>query len=192
MDGRVVFGRLAAVIAGVAAATMTVNAEAAFAGAPAGLRESGSGCQAVTGGQACSDLFAGRAPLAPGGPAVVRQVTLTFTGTTGSRSAGLYTGAFSSRGAASDPVCTAIDPASKFDFTVSAGGRDLYRGTLAGFAAAHHDPSTRLALPGGSGVLDRWAPGDTVTVGLAVGLDRSADDSDMGCTTDTQFTWFAE
>jgi hypothetical protein len=192
MDRRVVLARVAAVIAGVAAATMGVNAEAAFAGAPAGLQESGSRCHAVTGGQLCSDLFGGQGPLAPGGPAVMRQVALTFTGTTGSRSAGLYVGGYSSRGASSDPVCTASDPASKFDFTVSAGGRELYRGTLAGFAAGHHDPSTRLALPGDSGVLDRWAPGDTVTVDLAVSLDRSADDSDMGCTTDTQFTWFAE
>jgi hypothetical protein len=188
----VVLGRLAAVVAGLAAAVVAVNAQAAFSGGVPTLTQSGSGCTTVAGGQTCGDLFAGAGRLAPGGPAEVRQAVLTFNGSSSSRSAGLYLEHFASRGAGSAPVCTAADPASKFDFTVSAEGQTLYQGTLAGFAATHVDPASRLALPGGSGRLDRWAPGDTVAVTLSVSLDRSADNSYMGCSTDTQFTWFAE
>jgi hypothetical protein len=189
---RVLVGRLAAIVAGLAAAAIAVNAQAAFAGTAPSLTESGPGCITSSAGQVCGDLFAGSAPLAPGGPAAIRQAILTFTGSHASSSAGLFLGGFTSRGAASNPLCTASDPGSKFDFTVAAGGKVLYRGTLTGFAAAHSDPATRLQLPGAAGLADRWAPGDTVTVELAMTLDQSADNSFMGCTTDAVFTWFAE
>jgi hypothetical protein len=188
----IVFGRLTAVVAGLAAAVIAVNAQAAFSGGVPTLTQSGAACSAVKGGQTCGDLFAGAGVLAPGGPAEVRQAVLTFNGTGPSRAAGLYLEHFASRGAASDPVCTAADPASKFDFTVSANGQVLYQGTLSAFAATHLDPSSRLSLPGRTGQPDRWTPGDTVAVDLSVSLDRSADNSYMGCTADTQFTWFAE
>jgi len=188
----IVLGRLTATLAGLAAAVIAVNAQAGFSGSVPTLTQVGPGCSAVSGGQSCGDLFAGAGRLASGVPAEVSQSMLTFNGTVSSRAAGLYVDRFASRGAGSDAVCTAADPASKFDFTVTANGRVLYQGTLAGFAASHADPSSRLSLPGASGQLDRWAPGDTVAVDLSVSLDRSADNSYMGCTTDTQFTWFAE
>ncbi|HVD02241.1 MAG TPA: hypothetical protein VNG93_14050 [Candidatus Dormibacteraeota bacterium] len=192
MKCRVAIGRLTAVVAGLAAAVIAVNAQAAFTAGVPTLTQTGPGCTAVRGGQTCGDLFAGAGVMAPGGPAEVRQAVLTYNGSAPSTATGLYLEHFASRGAASAPVCTAADPASKFDFTVSADGQVLYQGNLASFAAAHSDPSTRLSLPGGSGRLDHWAPGDTVAVTLAVSLDRSADNAYMGCSTDTQFTWFAE
>ena len=181
MRKREVLGRAAAIIAGLAAAIIAVNAQAAFAGAAPTLSASGG-----------ADLFAGAGILAPGGPAVVRQAVVTFTGSAPSRAAGLYLANFQSRAATSAPACTAGDPGAKFDFTVSERGRLLYAGTLAGFASTHFDPATRLALPGRGGLVNRWAPGDRVTVDLAVSLDGSADDSDMGCTSAAQFDWFAE
>jgi len=138
------------------------------------------------------DLFAGASALAPGGAALISDAIVTFTGQRASRAAGLYFSSFASRGRASQPTCTAADPAAKFDFTVSEDDALLYQGTLADFAAAHRDPASRLPLAGRGGVFDRWAPGDTMTVSLAVALDRSADNSLMGCTTDTRFAWFAE
>lgn len=184
--------RLGAIVAGLAAAVVAVSAHASFSGGAPTLTQGGPGCTPIAGGQTCGNLFAGGGPLAPGGPAESSRVVLTYSGSSESRATGLYLERFASRGAGSGATCTAADPASKFDLTVSAGGQTLYQGTLAAFAAAHLDPALRLALPGRSGHLDRWAPGDTVPVTLSVSLEGSADDSYMGCSTDSQFTWFAE
>lgn len=192
MPNAATLGKLAAAAVALAAATLAINAQAGFVGTRPSLTQSRPGCTTTATGQACVALFGADQTLAPGGPAVSRQLDLTFNGSKSSTAAGLYFNNFSSRGSASDPICTAPDPASKFDFTVSAEGQVLYRGTLAGFAASHHDPASRLALPGRSGSADHWAPGDSVTITLAVELDRSADNQYMGCTTGTDFVWFAE
>ena len=180
-------GRITAIVAGLAAAVIAVNANAGFTSGAPMLTATGEGCSA----QACSDLFAGAGPLAPGVP-VVRQVRLTYSGPAPSREAGLFFSGYVSRSGGSSRACTAVDPGAQFDFTVSQGAAVLYRGTLAGFAAAHHDAATRLALAGPAGTADRWSPGDSTTLTMAVALDRSAGNSLMGCTVDTQFSWFAE
>ena len=176
-------------VAGLAAALLAVNAQAALPGAAPTLTERGVGCSAAAAGEVCANLFAGGGPMAPGGPAEVRTAVLTLNGGSASTTVGLYFQGFASRGPASDRICSATDPASKFDFTVTAGGRVLYEGTLADFAATHLSPPTELLIPGRS---DRWARGETMPVTLAVKLDRSADNSYMGCASDTEFVWLAE
>ena len=101
---------------------------------------------------------------------------------------GLHLQNFLSRGPASDGTCSAADPGSKLDFEVTVAGRVLYMGSLAGFAATYSGSARQLPIPGRSG---GWARGDQVRVTLAVRLDASADNSYMGCTTDTDFVWLA-
>ncbi|HVC78141.1 MAG TPA: hypothetical protein VND96_16645 [Candidatus Micrarchaeaceae archaeon] len=192
MPNAATLSKLVAAFVALAAATLAVNAQAGFISTRPSLTQTGPRCATTTTGQVCDALFGGGQPMAPGGPAVSRQVTLTFKGSQSSTAAGLYFKNFSSRSNSSDPICTAADPASKFNFTVSAEGQVLYQGTLADFAASHSDPASRLALPGHSGSADRWAPGDSVTITLAVKLDRSADNQYMGCSTNADFVWFAE
>lgn len=188
MQGTVRLMGLAAAVSALAVMLLAINAQAGFVGSPPRLVEAGAGCAAGATGEVCANLFANGRAMAPGGPAQVREVALTLNGGGNATEVGLYLQGFVSRGPASDRICSAADPASKFDFEVTVAGRMLYTGSLADFAAAHSAPMTQLPIPArGSG----WAPGDTVRVTLAVRLDASADNSYMGCITDTEFVWLA-
>lgn len=184
--------KLAASGAAIGAAILAGTVHAGFVTTPATLTQSGPGCSQSASSQVCGDLFPAAGPMTPGGPALSRTVTLTYSGSAASTEAGLYLQGFQSRTAASALTCTAADPASKLDLTISQGGRTLYQGSLSDFAAAHSDPADRFALAGTSGRPDSWNPGDKVDASLAVGLDQSAGNEYMGCTSTTDFIWFAE
>ena len=179
---------LAAAVSALAVMLLAINAQAAFLGSAPRLTETGAGCTAGPSGEICANLFATGEAMAPGGPAEVSDATHTLTGGSGATEVGLYLQGFASRGAASEPTCSAADPASKFEFDVTVSGKMLYSGNLSYFAAMHSGPLTQLLIPGRSG---RWVPGDTVRVTLAVKLDASADNTYMRCTTDTEFVWLA-
>jgi len=130
---------------------------------------------------ACATLFDGSEVLFPGGPAAVRSVTVTWHG--GGRPAsvlGLFVDNFSSHNARSQPACTAPDPASRLDLSISQDGRLLYLGTLAGFASEHGTAPGALQAQGDSG---RFT--------IAVALDRMADNSYMGCVSTGDLVWTA-
>jgi len=184
--------KLAASGAAIGAAILAGTAHAGFVSSPATLTQSGPGCSQSASSQVCGNLFAAAGPMAPGGPALSRTVTLTYSGSAASTEAGLYLQGFQSRTAGSAATCTAADPASRLDLTVSEGGQTLYQGTLSDFAAEHSDPAGRLALTGAAGRPDTFNPGDRVNVTLAIGLDRSAGNEYMGCSSTTNFVWIAE
>ena len=179
---------LAAVVSALAMMLLAINAQATFLGSAPSLTETGAGCASLPSGEVCANLFANGDAMAPGGPAEVRAVALTLTGGGNHTEVGLHLQNFLSRGPASDDTCSAADPGSKFDFEVTVAGRVLYTGSLAGFAATYSGSARQLPIPGRSG---GWARGDQVRVTLAVRLDASADNSYMGCTTDTDFVWLA-
>lgn len=129
---------------------------------------------------ACATLFDGSATIFPGGPAVERSVTVTWHGSTRPSSFGLHLDHFSSRDARSQPGCTAADPAAKLDLAVSQDGVLLYAGTLSGFHREHGAAPDALPLRGDSG---RFT--------ISVAMDRSADNSYMGCVSTTDLVWIA-
>ena len=184
--------KLAASGAAIGAAILAGTAHAGFVTAPPSLTQSGPGCSQSASSQVCGNLFTAAGPMVPGGPALSRTVTLAYSGSAASTEAGLYLQGFQSRTADSAATCSAADPASKLDLTISEGGSTLYQGSLSDFAAAHSDPAGRFALAGATGRPDTFNPGDRVDVSLAIGLDRSAGNEFMGCLSTTDFVWFAE
>ena len=177
----------------VKAAPLALAAVALWHGAfPAGLASDGGvgltnvagqtgDCAAPVRNAACATLFDGSDILFPGGPAAQRTVTVTWHG--GGRPAsflGLFVGNFSSRSASSRPGCTAPDPASRLDLSISQDSRPLYLGTLSAFARDHG--SAPSALP---------AAGDSGRFTIAVALDANADNSYMGCVSSADLVWTA-
>lgn len=178
--------------AAVAAALLAHGAIAqAHAAAPIGLTDVTPGaaasaqCAAPARDSVCAPLFDGTASLFPGGPAQVRQVRITYTGDRPAHAVGLYVTGFQSRAAGSLGYCTAPDPASMLDVTVSEAGRPVYEGTLSALAAAHGSSPDLVALPG------RWA-GEGHTYTISARLDPAAGNPYMGCTSTADFVWFAE
>jgi hypothetical protein len=184
--------KLAASGAAIGAAILAGTAHAGFVTSPPTLTQSGPGCTQSASSQVCGSLFGAGAPLVPGGPGTTRTVTLTYSGSAASSAAGLYLQGFQTRTASSASTCTAADPATKLDLTVKENGRTVYQGTLSDFAALHSTSAGRLVLAGATGQDDHFNPGDRVAVTLAVALDRSAGNADMGCVSATDFVWFAE
>ena len=139
----------------------------------------GGDCTAPTRLAACAPLFDGTGVLFPGGPAVERSVTVTYHG--GHASAfGLYLDQFTSREARSQPGCTTADPADKLDLAITQDGRLLYQGTLSSFHREHGTAPDALPLHGDSG---RFT--------ISVAMERSADNSYMGCVSTTDLVWIA-
>jgi hypothetical protein len=129
---------------------------------------------------ACATLFGGSATIFPGGPAVERSATVTWHGGSHPSSFGLYLDRFSGRDARSQPGCTAADPADKLDLAVSQDGVLLYQGTLSSFNRDHGTAPDALKLRGDSG---RFT--------ISVALERSADNSYMGCVSAADLVWIA-
>ena len=179
---------LTAAVAALSATVLGINAQAAFMVSAPTLTEQGDRCGTHQSDGTCAISFSGGSPMAPGGPAEVRATVLSLNGGGIKTVVGLYFQGFASRGPASDRSCSAADPAAKFDLSVSVNGHVLYQGTLADFAATHFSPHSQLPVPGPSG---HWAPGQTVQVRMGVKLDQSADNSHVGCVTDTDIVWLA-
>jgi hypothetical protein len=136
-------------------------------------------CTAPTRLAACARLFDGSGVLFPGGPAVERSVTVTYHGGHAS-GFGLYLDQFTSRDGRSQPGCTTADPADKLDLAVSQDGRLLYQGTLSDFHREHGTAPDALPLHGDSG---RFT--------ISVAMERSADNTYMGCVSTTDLVWIA-
>jgi len=132
---------------------------------------------------------AGDGPLYPGGPALVREVTLRYVGPTVG-SIGLYLGNFSSRATTSAATCVADDPARMLQLEVRQAGQLRYAGTISGFAAAHGLPEHAMQLepPVASG----WPSESAATMVIAVRLDQDAGNAFMGCVTAADLDWIAE
>ena len=181
----------------VVAALAVHSFGSAFAAEPIGLTNQSGGigaCSAPTQNSSCATLFQGSAVMWPGKAPEQAHVTIGYHGGSASGIFGVYLPRFESKSARSSSLCTAPDPASKLNLIIVQGQTTIYDGTLAAFAAAHHDPSTVLHLSGGhngSGAADRWAGGDASDFTLSVGLDISADNPYMGCVSTADIAWFA-
>lgn len=170
-----------------AAALLVAHTTGAMAASTIGLaNESGSAadCAAPVRDSACATLFSGATALAPGGPAQVRQVRITYSGDRPA-TLGVFADRFSARSPQSSATCQAADPAGMLDVTITEGASTLYRGTLAGLAAEHGSAPQLLALPG------TWTSGAAHTYQLAVGLDPAAGNDYMGCVSAADFVWVA-
>jgi len=137
-------------------------------------------CTAPSRQAACATLFDGRQLLFPGGPAAERSVAVAWNGSRPAAALGLYVDNFSSRNSRSQAGCTAPDPASRLDLTVTQDGRAIYEGTLSDFAQNHGSATTALRARGESG---RFT--------IAVSLDSAADNSYMGCVSTADLVWIA-
>jgi len=132
------------------------------------------------------------APVGPGGAPATELVDVSYHGPATTTAAGLYLANYVSRGSSSGPLCTATSPGDEFILTVTKGDQVLFTGSLDSFSALHSTPKTALSLPGGDGVAGQWASGDSGQVSLSIGLDRTAGNSYMECSPNTQFSWFIE
>ncbi|MCS7003088.1 MAG: hypothetical protein NZ518_09600, partial [Dehalococcoidia bacterium] len=167
----------------------------------AGTAVAGSNCTTGTPNGNCATLFnVTNTNLRPGDPDTVNTVTITYVGSLTTAAFGLHVANFTSRGAGSAATCTASDPASRINLQIRQGSAIIYPtsgsgyGTLAAFAAAYPNQSTRLALRGGangSGALNVWATNDQSEFTIRINLDASADNTYQGCQTLVDFVWFA-
>jgi hypothetical protein len=131
-------------------------------------------------------LFDGSQVLYPGSPAQSRMTTLTFSGGATAGVVGLFAQNYQPHGPAALALCTATNPGTGYDMTVSSDGAAVYRGTLADFAAGHSGGQDVLALPG------TWKSGSSHTVTISVSMPKTDGNEFMGCSPTTDFVWFAE
>lgn len=180
---RVVGSVAALAVAAIAAGS---SAQASFHPGAVSLTATAAGCSPAATGSECSRLFDGGQVLFPGSAPITRSITVSYAGDRSSTEAGLYLTHFTSRATRSGAGCTAADPGSMLTLTVSLGGTVLYEGTLSAFAATHADPTTLVTINGG-----RLNPGQAVTLTMSIAMNRAADNSYMGCASDTNFAWYA-
>ena len=128
----------------------------------------------------------GDPPLYPGGPALSRDVALSYHGPTATMLV-LYVSGFVARMPASAASCTARNPGRLLQLSIEQEGESRYIGSLEDFATRHGDASVALPLvpPRRSG----WYDGDRTAVTLEVRLATDADNSFMGCLTGADINW---
>lgn len=131
-------------------------------------------------------LFDGSQVLYPGSPAQSRMTTLTFSGGATAGVVGLFAQNYQPHGPAGLARCTATNPGTGYDMTVSSDGTSVYQGTLASFAAGHAGSQDLLALPG------TWKSGSSHVVTISVSMPKTDGNEYMGCSPTTDFVWFAE
>lgn len=125
----------------------------------------------------------GASPLYPGGPASTATVRLRYQG---GQAAIVSLVARQRDFAARIPshLCSASDPEQKFLVALATDGGFSYVTQLSDFES---DGVVVL----GQAKAGAWSPGESHLVRLAISLDRSADNSYMGCTADVAFAWSA-
>jgi len=166
---------------------------ALFAGALSAISMLGAQLNPFVEGQMSLTDLGGNTPIfnssqqyIPGDTPTVEYAHLRLAGPVSSSAAGLYITNFQSKAPSSLSICTAPNPADKFDVTIDEGSQVLYSGTLSDLASEHNSPQTLLPISGG--VLK---PGQTATIKLSVGLDVSADNPYMGCSVSASLAWYA-
>lgn len=168
------------VSAAILAVTTLMGAVAATTAGATRIDPGGTPRIAVSGLTGPSLLPAGT--LLPG-DTVTTTASVAYVGTGRASELGIEAVHFLSRSPASDPSCTAADPASKLTLTVRTAGSILFEGTMTEFARSHGSPDAMLALPG------PWISGRAHAVTITVGLDRAADNAYMGCVSRADLNW---
>jgi hypothetical protein len=136
----------------------------------------------------CEIRFTGNHDLYPGGLAARSAVELAYVSHNQAANVQLYVSSFDERSLASTPLCTAYRPAALFDVAIESEKRLLYTGSLDALAQLASTPAEGLSVPAPRGH-QRWLPGDREQVLLSIGLNRSADNSYMGCSVQVAFGW---
>jgi hypothetical protein len=162
----------------------------------AGTVVSGTNCSTETTSGTCAVLFNATA-IKPGAADRTNTATITYTGTLATSDFRLFATGYSSKGASSSALCTAVNPASKLNLQIKQGTTIVYPtagvgyGTLDGFAATYTSSANGLQLKGGAGTAGVWATSDASTFTISANLDGAADNPYQGCQSLATFAWYA-
>lgn len=161
-----------------------------FAAPALGLTDvtgAGGDCTTPTSSAVCAPLFpADGEVMWPGKAPRQAQAQLTWHGPSATRTFGVYFSRYDPKLAtAGGGYCQAPDPAAKLNLVIRDGAATVYQGTVSDFAQNHRDPQSLLEL-------GNLAPGAAHTFTFSVGLDRSAGNEYMGCTTTADIAWYAQ